>query len=401
MIDFQNAELLHDTRVNCASFMTSMTVQEYIELVNEAYKERGGIAGQREPLKTTSAKRIRKRMVEDLLAGAVLPPVVIGKVVDDLASLDTVDALKTAISDEDKGELSIIDGMQRTTALLEAFADSVQEIKDRFLRVEFWIAEETESLIYRMLVLNTGQVPWNLSRQLQVVYAPLVAEMKEKITFDRVLEIQGPNPERRTKAGQYRPDDLAELFIAFGLRKTDVDTKETLADEFSRLDMAEALSSHLYKEFFYPTVQMMVDLDGAISRLDNQLIQPNGDDETDGKKLVGRNVFDSKPARIGFVVAVAIAVMGRIGMEKDKDQHAMEQRIAAIKDGLAQLADKLGKMDADGMNDFLKLGVLQQRLYGTKRSAVGRYERAFFEDAFKILIDESFDIPTLETCWRG
>ncbi|WP_181892849.1 hypothetical protein [Falsiruegeria mediterranea] len=401
MIDFTTAELLHDTRVNCASFMTSMTVQEYIDLVNEAYKDRGGIAGQREPLKTTSAKRIRKRMVEDLLVGAVLPPVVIGKVVDDLASLDTADALKAAISDEVKGQLSIIDGMQRTTALLEAFAESEEEIKDRFLRVEFWVAEETESLIYRMLVLNTGQVPWNLSRQLQVVYAPLVAEMKEKITFDRVLEIQGPNPERRTKAGQYRPDDLAELFIAFGLRKTDVDTKETLADEFSRLDMAEALSSHLYKEFFYPTVQMMVDLDGAISRLDDQLNQSNGDDETDGRQLVGRNVFDSKPARIGFVVAVAIAVMGRIGMEKDKDQHAMEERIAAIKDGLAQLTDKLSKLDADGMNDFLKLGVLQQRLYGTKRSAVGRYERSFFEDAFKILIDESFDIPTLETCWRG
>jgi len=378
-----------------------MTVQEYIDLVNEAYRDRGGIAGQREPLKTTSAKRIRKRMVEDLLAGAVLPPVVIGKVVDELAGLDTAHKLKTAISDGDKSELSIIDGMQRTTALLEAFAESEDVIKDRLLRVEFWVAEETESLIYRMLVLNTGQVPWNLSRQLQVVYAPLVAEMKGKITFDRVLEIQGPQPERRTKAGQYRPDDLAELFIAFGLRKTDVDTKETLADEFSRLDMAEALSSHLYKEFFYPTVQMMVDLDVAISRLDDQFIQPSGGDEADGKQLVGRNVFDSKPARIGFVVAVAIAVMGRIGMEKDKDQLAMEQRIATIKAGLTDLTHKLGEMGADGLNDFLKLGVLQQRLYGTKRSAVGRHERAFFEDAFKILIDENFKIPSMETCWRG
>ncbi len=401
MINFQNAELLHDTRVKCASFMTSMTVQEYIALVNEAYKDRGGIAGQREPLKTTSAKRIRKRMVEDLLAGAVLPPVVIGKVVDELDNLGTADALKAAISDGEKSELSIIDGMQRTTALLEAFAESDAKIKDRLLRVEFWIAEETESLIYRMLVLNTGQVPWNLSRQLQVVYAPLVAEMKEKIAFDRVLEIQGPNPERRTKAGQYRPDDLAELFIAFGLRKTDVDTKETLADEFSRLDMAEALSSHLYKEFFYPTIQMMVDLDRAISRLDETLIQPNEEDEADGKKLVGRNVFDSKPARIGFVVAVAIAVMGRIGMEKDKDQQAMEQRIASIKSGLTELTERLGNMGAEEMSDFLKLGVLQQRLNGTKRSAVGRHERAFFEDAFKILIDEHFNIPTLETCWRG
>lgn len=399
MTNFQDAELIHDTRVNCVSFMTSMTVQEYLGLVIEAYKERGGIEGQREPLKTTSAKRIRKRMVEDLLAGAVLPPVVIGKVVDTLNGLDNVDAMKTAISGGDKSELSIIDGMQRTTALLEAFEQAKEQIKDHRLRVEFWVAEETESLVYRMLVLNTGQVPWNLSRQLQVVYAPLVAEMKDKITFDRVLDVQAG--ERRTKAGQYRPDDLAELFIAFGLRKTDVDTKETLADEFSRLDMAEALSSHLYKEFFYPTVQMMVALDLAFSRLDDQIAQANADDEADGKQLVGRNVFDSKPARIGFVVSIAIAVMGRIGMEKDKDQNAMEQRIAAIEKGLETLVGKLQKMDAGDLRDFLKLGVLQQRLYGTKRSAVGRYERAFFEEAFKILIDEKFNIPSLETCWRG
>ncbi len=398
MTTLQNSELLTDTRVGCVSLMTSMSVDDYLQLISEAYKDRGGISGQREPLKTTSAKRIRKRMVEDLIAGAVLPPVVIGKVVEDLTNLDTVAALQKSISEGNKNELSIIDGMQRTTALLEAFDEAEEEIKNRQLRVEFWVAQETESLIYRMLVLNTGQVPWNLSRQLQVVYAPLVAEMKEKISFDRVLDIQAG--ERRTQAGQYRPDDLAELFIAFGLRKTDVDTKETLADEFSRLDMAEALSTHLYREFFYPTIQMMVELDCAFSRLDDKIAQSN-DNDADEKQLIGRNVFDSKPARIGFVVATAIAVMGRIGMEKDKDRQAMEERIATIKSDLTALKNKLDGMDTKELTSFLKLGVLQQRLYGTKRSAVGRYERAFFEEAFKILLDEKFDIPSMETCWRG
>lgn len=401
MMEFKSAELLHDKRVECASFMTSMTVEDYLEMVSEAYKDRGGISGQRDPLKTTSAKRIRKRMVEDLLKGAVLPPVVIGKVVNSLNGLvGDVDAVKSAVTDEDKNKLSIIDGMQRTTALLEALEEDKDKIKDHLLRVEFWIAKETESLIYRMLVLNTGQVPWNLSRQLQVVYAPLISEMQEKITFDRVLDIH--KKERRTKAGQYRPDDLAELFIAFGLRKTDVDTKETLADEFSRLDMAEALSSHLYKDFFYPTIQMMVDLDLAFSRLDDQfpgLVSDEG--ETDAKQLVGRSIFDSKPARIGFVVAIAIAVMGRIGMEKDKDPVVMEQRIGKISEGLKALCDELASKDAERLKEFLKLGVLQQKLYGQKRSAVGRYERAFFEDAFKILIEENFKMPSLETCWRG
>lgn len=38
---------------------------------------------------------------------------------------------------------------------------------------EFWLAKSVRALVYRMLVLNTGQVPWTLSRQLGVVFEPL------------------------------------------------------------------------------------------------------------------------------------------------------------------------------------------------------------------------------------
>ncbi len=71
---------------------------------------------------------------------------------------------------------SIIDGMQRTTAL--------QEAKDSFgenqlnIRVEFWIADKLNSLIYRMLVLNTGQVPWEMARQLETIYSQLLKSIK-------------------------------------------------------------------------------------------------------------------------------------------------------------------------------------------------------------------------------
>ena len=41
---------------------------------------------------------------------------------------------------------------------------------EREVREEFWVAEKVNSLIYRMLVLNTGQVPWETGRQLETVY---------------------------------------------------------------------------------------------------------------------------------------------------------------------------------------------------------------------------------------
>lgn len=58
---------LHDQRVNCTSVMTAMPVSEYLQLVEAAYKKRGGLAHQRDALKTTTARRIRSRMVEDIV----------------------------------------------------------------------------------------------------------------------------------------------------------------------------------------------------------------------------------------------------------------------------------------------------------------------------------------------
>ena len=85
---------LFDERTQCWSLQTTMAIGAYIDLVNEAHQTRGALSGQRDVLTTTTAKRIRSRMVADLKLGAVLPPVVIGAVVDDglFAALPKADA---------------------------------------------------------------------------------------------------------------------------------------------------------------------------------------------------------------------------------------------------------------------------------------------------------------------
>jgi len=397
-----NATLLFDDRVKCYSLMTAVSTIDYLKLVQDAYAQRGGLQHQRDALKTTTARRIRSRMVSDVQKGAILPPVVIGVVVDEdtlngipsMQSSDVVNLISGALV----GTISIIDGMQRTTALLAALNDD-KKVADLPIRIECWIAKSTDSLIYRMLVLNTGQVPWNLSRQLQVVFAPLIVEMQKRVTFERVLDPE--KSERRAKAGEYSPDSLVELYIAFGLRKTDVDTQETLADEFSRLDVTDAIAEDRYNKFFYPVLQTMVDLDQAFSRLDAQIEEVQEDAPTPNSLKVlkkGRSIFDSRPARIGYIVSAAITILGRVGMEKDAA--TSETRLADFQAQVKGLTEKLAKLDADQLTEFLKLDVLSERLYGQKRSAVGRYERAFFDSAFKVLIEEDFKVPSMEPAWR-
>ncbi|MBN9481124.1 MAG: hypothetical protein J0I52_12860 [Bordetella sp.] len=404
MSDTTYSSLLMDERVHCWSLMTTMVVGDYINLVEKAYKARGGIKYQREALKTTSGRRIRERMIDDIKKGAILPPVVIGAVVasDDMAMLGDWPAGRIIdhVQNGWSNSLSIIDGMQRTTALIAA-AEEENSVYNQTVRVECWISESTDSLIYRMLVLNTGQVPWNLKRQLQVVYAPLIEEMKRRVTFERLITME--KSERRYKGGEFSADSLVEAYLAFGLRKTEIDTQESLADEFSRLDMAEAITASKYNDYFYPIVQILVDLDKAFSRHDTVSEQMEGADINDGatpsKFRFGRNIFDSQPARVGFIVACAVSVLGRLGMDRDAETSAAAME--RLKLGAEKLVSHLETLTPAELGQFLSLDVLSERIGVQKRSGVGRQERAFFEAAFKALIDEELAVPKMEVCWRA
>lgn len=384
-------DFLHDTRTGCLSFLLKMTTAAYLSLAKTAHAQRGGISGQRDVLKTTTAKRIRDRMISDIRAGAVLPPVVIGVVVSQEIfnqgknnQLLTNDGFLEALSGH---ELTIIDGMQRTAALIDA-SDIDSDVLSNEMRVEFWVARSVRSLVYRMLVLNTGQVPWTLGRQLSVVYSPLLDEIKERVSnIERVFSPDKPG--RRVNSGQFSSDALVELYLAFSLRKTNVDAKETLSEEFSRLDFVDNLADSGFQDYFYSTLSALASLDKAFDRYE---------DANGGRFSRGKDVFGSQPARIGFTVAVAQHVLGRPGLDREAGDRL--RRMKVIGEQAKSLVERLNEINREELGEFLRLDVLSEIL-DKKVGQVGRYERNVFFEAFKVLIDERFDVPNMEPCWRA
>lgn len=383
------ANWMFDKRTDCWSFMTTMNVRNYLELVAQAHATQGGLAGQRAVMETTTAKRIRSRMVEDLKQGATLPPVVIGVVLPqsefDQLPPEEIGQSSLEFLPKDMSGLSIIDGMQRTAALQEAYR--VQpSMGQSLVRVEFWLTNNVRAMIYRMLILNTGQVPWTISRQLSVVYAPLLSEIREKVTdIDKVSTPDQPG--RRVGPAQYSSETLVELYIAFSLRKPAIDTKGALSDEFSRLDFVDNLANEGFQEQFYGVLSMLSRLDKAFGRLDNGGDLPSG-----------RYVFDRQPARIGFVVALGVAVLGRPGA--DTAQAVREERLSEYKLSVGNLICRLEGMDQNQLGVFLKTDVLQE-LLDKRVGQVGRYERGVFTEAFKVLVEENFNVENMEQCWRA
>ncbi len=383
-------DTIYDKNSQCWSLMLTMSIIEYIDLINKTYAAKGGIEGQRDVLRTTTSKRIRTRMVKDIANGAVLPPIVIGTTLPD-NEFDKIERNQiNSILDlpsESLNDLSIIDGMQRTASLIEATTKN-SDIFHNKIRVELWAAKSVNSLIYRMLVLNTGQVPWTLSRQLSVVYAPLVKDIEKNVPgISRVITPEESG--RRSASGQYQSHHLVELYIAFSTRKTTFDTKESLSDEFSKLDFVENIPEQNEENLFYKSLEILSALDHSFSRFESC-------ESLKFKK--GRNIFDSQPARIGLLVALGLEIMGRPGSNIAKD--VQKEKTQSLVDQSKKLSRNLNSMSKEDLGDFLRLDILSEIL-DRKTGQVGRFERGVFSSAFRALIEESFNVMSMEVCWRA
>lgn len=385
---------LRDDRSSCWSIMATVSAKEYLELVEASYANDGGLDGQRPAIKSKTGLKIRSRLVRDIKDGAVIPPVVIGVVCqkDDYVNLSQIENSNDLISEIKRRnlEVSIIDGMQRTTALKEANAN------DSLVRVEIWISEKVDTLIYRMLVLNTGQVPWDLKRQLDVLYKQLISKVNDSVGNIRIITV-GDNS-RRTQAGTYKSSRVVELFLAFTSRSIDVDIKDKMAEEFSKIDITDAASEAEYFPLFLDAIRLLVDLDERFDKV----TRTDVDAEEEPRIKSGRDIFTSAPGSIGFIVAVAEYTLGYSGF--DYDLQDARAKMDELKSRIKHFIDFMDQLSTAELNEFVDLQTLNEVLSTRGRqSRIGELERNYYLKAFANLfrhLEAVIKNKTMYPCWR-
>jgi hypothetical protein len=385
-------EFLHtafDGRIGCRYILFTLTSEAFLYLVKQSYSAKGAIEGQREAMRTTTAARIRARMVEDLRLGAVIPPIVLGSLCPDkqLKQSSWSNQQINALLNKSRSALSIIDGIQRTTALSQAVG------AEQVVRVELWLSPSMENLIYRMLVLNTGQLPWNLRRQLEVVNRGLISEIQEALP--EVVIHRLDDKKRRTSDGEFQANDVIEMYLAFKLRKPHVDKEQVLSDSFSKLDLIESVSVRegpVGLLSFVEALSLLADLDAAFSRLRDGALRTGS--------LSGRAVFDKVSACVGFMSAYAQFVFGKVGMDRDSS-HVRSQSIKAKK-SVGSIVSRLRNMPSAQIGEFLALDVLaevSQKKAGSL--SIGEQERELFLSAFRLALEEGPNLTSMVPCWRS
>ena len=392
----QDLNIIKDPNNKTTSVLVNLALSEYLNIVDKAYSEQGGIEGQRAPLKTQTAKRIRQQMISDFSLGGILPPVVIGvetKAVfgEGISSKqDFLEFLEASMASGDD-LISIIDGMQRTTAMREANLNLDGGLDDRPVRVEFWISENTHQHLYRMLVLNTGQVPWSLRRHLEVVFNSLKKDIKQAVPDCKLVEIDDNS--KRSQAGEYNFSSIIEMFLVLGTRTERVETKEKLTAEFLKLDFIESSSNHELTSIFTKVLDALFKLDVAISSKNIQPLE-------DGKFKKPFNLFSSQPALIGFSVSAAQYILGRPGRKTNKED--IEANLVKFVSGYERLIGNILSYNEDELTDFLSLETLNEVFSGyTSGSNIGDLQRSYFKTAFNVILEEDFEIETMNICWRA
>jgi hypothetical protein len=366
-----------DLRTNTVVIYGQATIRDYLDLVGNDFD-------QFDLQRTRQKHKAYHRLADDIQAGAVLPSITLAVKADRVNQIlgimekDSLSMYATAEALSEPGHAFILDGLQRTHILKDLANGGFEFDEKQSLLLEFWLEPSIKHLIYRMIVLNSGQKPMSLRHQIELMFMSIQADILQSVDD---IEIYRERDE--TKRRGPRKYALNRLTMALNcmLSESPEAEKENMVaqalDEAAVLDSTEdALNSKygLFKEL----LAKYADLDEEICRI-------YAERRSDLNLPTGANWFGSEN--------VLNAMFAAVGM--------MHKRGAAssVWTALATL-DKQLKASAPG-DDPMGLAGLTKVFEGvsSRKVNVGVNTRRVLFDGFrKYFLDEG--LTSLEKCWR-
>jgi hypothetical protein len=239
--------IIKDERINATSVLVEMTTEKYMKLISGA---EDNLEIQRKVIK---GFKPYDRLRQDLKEGCLIPPVVLGIRTNRIQPPSSVTDNQFLLFLESTvaGDVFIIDGLQRTTAIQNVRdmlqGDELARFLSRPLRVEVWPDITLPALTYRMILLNAGQKPMSLKHQLEVVSRPLCDNLIEKYK-GKLFIYREKDTNRRSSPGQYQFSIIAQAFQAFVQKSPHLDVRNEVIAELNQIDVLTNYGDSLEKK---------------------------------------------------------------------------------------------------------------------------------------------------------
>lgn len=190
------------------------------------------------------------RLKKDIQEGALLPSItlavkhdLVGKIVH---HIDDDEKLEQSLSCE-SGIVDILDGLQRTYILKE-LQESNFEFKDgQTLLLEYWLEADLKNIVYRMIVLNSGQKAMSMRHQIDLLFATTKQTIQESV--NGIILFTERDEARRTSPNKYPLSNIAAAYYSFLKGSPEQDSENIVNDQIRNNEIFESSKEKINEDF--------------------------------------------------------------------------------------------------------------------------------------------------------
>ncbi|WKZ59669.1 MAG: hypothetical protein QY309_17640 [Cyclobacteriaceae bacterium] len=256
-----------DYRTNTDVIYAQIKIDDYLSLVGKDF-DRFEIQRKREKHKGYN------RLKRDIEKGALIPtitlaiePEIVSLFKNSIGTQDKARIIELLFSQPDK--IYILDGLQRTYIINDLKTNGANFNPSQRLLLEIWFEPNINHLIYRLIVLNSGQKPMSMRHQIELLFITMRETLIKDINGLGVLEEKDEN--RRSKAKQYPFERLVTAYKSFLTKSPEIDKDNIIAEKMIESDILDSEEEFLSDSFlkFKNTLKEYAQIDEQVFRVYN------------------------------------------------------------------------------------------------------------------------------------
>lgn len=233
-----------DCRTNTPVVYAEILMNDYLGLVGTDF-DRFEIQRKRVDPKKYS------RLKDDITKGALLPGITLaidpGKVEGFLEYIYSENAQKLIELLGNSDDIYILDGLQRSYIIKDLVNEKVSFKPEQKILLEIWFEKEIDHLIYRLIVLNSGQKPMSMRHQVELLFMTMKKEIEKEIPG---LEIYLEKDETiRSKSKKFSFDRIVNGYYGFLTKSPEIERDNLVVKKMNEDDVLSSKEDELNESF--------------------------------------------------------------------------------------------------------------------------------------------------------
>lgn len=363
-----------DCRTDTPVIYAEILMNDYLNLVGTDF-DRFEIQRKRvDPKKYT-------RLKDDIFKGALLPGITLaidpGKVHKFEGALEKQDNAQLTAQLSEPSDIYILDGLQRSFIIKDLVNEGKSFKAEQKILLEIWFEKKIDHLIYRLIVLNSGQKPMSMKHQVELLFMTMKNEIESKIPG---LEIYLEKDETlRSKAKKFSFDKIVNAYYGFLTKSPEIERENLVVKKMNEDNILSSEEDELNESFnhFVKYLSLYTELDGLLYK-----IYTSNPDLT-----IFKNWLSEENTIKAFFAAI-----GKFGSEPKRIER-IDTSLQVLMDGINSGQNSVDPLSLAKFKE-IKAGVDSGKVnvgFGTRKLIMDGFREFFMEEGG----------VSFEECWRS